>query len=201
MRTGVPQVARACSICRHPRVAEIDAALWKSTAYRQVASNFHASESAIYRHSKHLATPSGGQRAKIIEMAQAPSRLQTMGSAAGHEPMRQNTSADAAVIEELLWTQQCMRAIIEWATTEGQPKIALRAIRESRANLAMIVKLGVFKGGHEPPRVVDPALIIEQIQASLSELPLAERRALLREAPPGLVKLLIDQLGPAPPSR
>ena len=45
-------MARACSICSHLRVAEIDAALLKSVAYRSVAKLFGASKSSVYRHSK-----------------------------------------------------------------------------------------------------------------------------------------------------
>jgi len=43
---------RFCTICSHPKLAEIDAALLRREAYRSVAKRFGASESAVYRHLK-----------------------------------------------------------------------------------------------------------------------------------------------------
>src|SRR5262249_42674576 len=44
------QVARACTICSHPRVLEINEALVQREAYRRVSKRFGASESAMFRH-------------------------------------------------------------------------------------------------------------------------------------------------------
>jgi len=46
---------RVCTICKHPRRAEIDQALVDSETYRSVAKRFGIGESAVYRHRKHLA--------------------------------------------------------------------------------------------------------------------------------------------------
>lgn len=45
---------RLCSICSRSDVAEINRQLSSGTGYRSVAKRFEASESSVYRHSKHL---------------------------------------------------------------------------------------------------------------------------------------------------
>jgi hypothetical protein len=44
------QMARTCTVCRHPKRAEIDAALIRSESFRDVAGRFGTSKSALERH-------------------------------------------------------------------------------------------------------------------------------------------------------
>lgn len=46
---------RTCTVCRHPKREEIDAALVSQVPIRDVSGRFGATKSAIDRHQKHLA--------------------------------------------------------------------------------------------------------------------------------------------------
>ncbi len=68
------QMARPCSVCRHPERAAIDAALVAGEPYRRVASRFETSEASIRRHKGHLSQHlARAHEAK--EVAQADSLL------------------------------------------------------------------------------------------------------------------------------
>jgi hypothetical protein len=195
-------VGRTCTICRHPLVGKIDAELRESTAYRLVASSFNTSESAVYRHSKHFGTVQPSRPgANVVEMGRHNLR-NTVPSAGNHRARKSNSPNGATIsprlshadlIDHLLAIQKCTGEIIERATAEGQSKVALRAIREGRANLALLAKLGASKNAQNSLRADDPSFLREQIQASLLQLPSPERRALLREAPAELAELLREQ--------
>src|SRR5438477_6300327 len=43
---------RICTVCAHQKVSEINAALLRNEAYRNIAKRFGASESAVFRHQR-----------------------------------------------------------------------------------------------------------------------------------------------------
>jgi hypothetical protein len=66
---------RTCSVCRNPKLNEINTALLENESYRNIAKRFEASASAVFRHQQeHL--PAALLKAKdATEVAQADSLM------------------------------------------------------------------------------------------------------------------------------
>lgn len=195
-------MARLCSICSHPRVSEIDAALLGKEAYRKVAQNFDASESSVYRHSKeHLPVVSASSS---VNPSCAGEELTAEVSSAATSYPDQPGKADVNGKESvdllgyMVHIQQRTLAILESASTGGRHETALKAIRETRGNIELISKLeGLLADGGN---MLDlHRLSVEQVgsllRASMGELSVCDRQTLLLEAPE-LADLVPDQFGP-----
>jgi hypothetical protein len=181
-------VARACSICGHSRVTEIDAALLNSVAYRNVAKQFGASESSVYRHSKeHLpvvsryATSERSARDVTVESGSATSHLDHPSAIAAKSRMKRADLVALAVLVEKRTSE-----ILQAAVAAGRHETALKAIRESRGNIELISKLeGLFKeGGDDGWNVLDLCKLSAGdlgllLRASLGELSVRDQQTLL----------------------
>ena len=187
-------MARPCSICRHPRLAEIDAALIQGNAYRRVAKQFEASESSIYRHSKeHLPLAS-----VTCELAPGGAATTVEGSSESErvgQPEGPKGKRSVDLLDYMLRVQERTFSILESARAAGRHETGLKAIRESRENLALISKLQ----GQPGTDMLDLMKLSAEdlavlIRASLGELSARDRQALLLEAPPALAELLTSSL-------
>ena len=78
---------RKCSICLHPKRAEIERAMIDSEAYRSIALRFSASESAVYRHLKdHLPGVIAKGIALASDGAAPPKSKRSAATAKGVKP-------------------------------------------------------------------------------------------------------------------
>jgi hypothetical protein len=108
---------RTCSVCKHPRKAEIDAALISDEPYRIIAERFGTSASATYRHRDHL--PSSLLAAQEVEeVARADSLLDQIRDYQAH-------------VDRL--TRKAEQA--------GDFRTALSGLREARGYLELLAKL------------------------------------------------------------
>lgn len=112
-------MAGRCTVCRHPDLAEIDAALVEEQSAAAVATHFGSlSKPAVQRHKeRHL--PAKLVRAKEV---------------------RDLTDADALLGRALRYEQRA-RIILDRAEQDGDLGMALRAITTARNTLAMLVNM------------------------------------------------------------
>ena len=190
-------MSRACSICRHPRVSEIDAALSEGTAYRRVAKQFEASAPSVYRHAReHL--PIGSASGAVAPESEASDVTAEAGVIAtphsdGARAPVGKRSVD--LLDYMLRVQERTFSILESARAAGRHETGLKAIRESRENLALISKLQ----GQPGTDMLDLMKLSAEdlavlIRASLGELSARDRKELLLESPPGLAELVASSL-------
>lgn len=110
-------MARKCTICEHPQVEAINAALVGGASYRDIARQFAVSKDALFRHRQHLpAELVKAQEAK--EIAQADNLL-----------------------EQLKDLQRRTLSILQAAEQDNDHATALKAIKEARGNLELLAKL------------------------------------------------------------
>ncbi|MBW3557114.1 MAG: hypothetical protein KY454_09310 [Actinobacteria bacterium] len=108
----------ACTICSHPKVEEIDAALVRGESRRRVADWFHASESALQRHRTNCISPAlVTAHAKATEEARYRSLLDRIEEQATR-----------------------LERVIQKAEDGGSTGTMLSAIRELRAMLELLGK-------------------------------------------------------------
>jgi hypothetical protein len=165
-------MARTCTVCKHPKVSEINEALLGNESYRSIAKRFGASQSAMYRHQReHL--PKALVKAKdAAEVLSADNLLARVGE----------LEADA-------------RRIAAAAETSGDLKIALGGIREMVRIVELMAKLTGRLDGNKPPGpgtlndqrrvifnfpVASPELLAEVANAPYADLPAARPRLLIR---------------------
>ena len=112
----VHTMPRRCTVCAHPEVEAIDMALVAGEPYRSVANRYESlSQASVQRHSEnHL--PATLSKAKEAEMVAHADDL----------------------LEQVRDLQVRTFAILEAAEASEQHRTALSAIREARANLALI---------------------------------------------------------------
>jgi hypothetical protein len=111
-------VARVCTVCQHPKRAELDRALVAGEPYRHIASRFGTSTAALQRHkAEHL-----------------PVRL-----------VKADEAAQAAEATDLLREVKALRgkavAILLRAEREGDLKTALAGVREARGCLELLAEV------------------------------------------------------------
>ena len=177
---------RACSICKHPRVLEIDGALLESVAYRSVAKQFEASESAMYRHSKqHLPMVAAAATRAPAGDGAGVSALSTTTHLDESGASTRNAKGGVNLLAYMVRIQQGTGAILEHASAEGRHETALKAIRETRGNVELIAKLQAQLEGRNSLDLrgltaEDLRFIMRQ---SMGELSARDRAELLLEAP------------------
>lgn len=171
-------MARVCSICSHPRVLGIDAALSEGRAYRSVARQFEASESSVYRHWKeHLPIASG-------------STLETRGDAVIESGPVAASRADRSsvrgpdLLDCMARIHNCSIGILEAASAAGRHETALKAIREIRGNIELTAKLEAqLGGGTFDLRNLTAESLQVFLRESVGGLSARDREALLLEEP------------------
>ncbi len=112
-------MAGRCTVCRHPRLAEIDAALVEGESPYDVVAHFGSlSRPAVQRHKeRHLP-------AKLVRAKQ----------------VRDRTEADALMARVLIYEQQA-RDVYEAARDISDLNAALRAITTARNTTALLVNM------------------------------------------------------------
>jgi hypothetical protein len=113
----------ACSVCRHPDVADIDAALVGGTSRRAVSERFGIGASSVQRHkTKHL----------------APSLVQAMRSEPSHA---------AGLLDRIEALIDRVERLVDAAEADGKPGLMLSGVKEMRALLELLGKAtGELKG-------------------------------------------------------
>ena len=111
-------MSRTCTVCIHPDLGSIDAALVAGEPYRSIAKRFGAGASAVYRHLQdHL--PAALAKAKEAgEVAHGDSLL-----------------------DQLQGLQAKALGILARAESAGDLRSALGAIREVRSTLGLVAKV------------------------------------------------------------
>ncbi len=128
-------MARYCTVCRHPDVSQINAAILNGEPYRDIGSGFGFSAATVYRHKQHI-----------------PGTL-----------VKAHEAREVAVADDLLEQVECLRLKTlrlleraekaeEQAASEADQdrhrRTALRALRETRGVLTLLAQLmGELKTG------------------------------------------------------
>ncbi len=117
-------MARTCSLCRHERRAEIDAALMAGLSNRTISKQFEITDSAVQRHRSHL-----------------PRALAPANRAA------EVTRADS-LLEKLAEIESAARRIAAQAEAAEDHRSAIAAIRELIRLAELLARLrGELKAG------------------------------------------------------
>ncbi len=111
---------RPCSICIHPKRAEIDAALVAGGAYRNVATRFDAGPSSVKRHTEHIS----------LTMAKAEQAREVTEAAHG-----------GTLLEQIAELQGDARRIATAAEKDGDLRTALAGIRELIRIVEILAKI------------------------------------------------------------
>jgi hypothetical protein len=111
-------MGRRCKVCCHPARAEIDAALVRGVAYRQIASHYGMSYASVKRHKEaHLP-------AALVEAHEA----------------REVARADSLLVQMRELQERALRILAD-AESQGDLTNANRAIAEARRNIELVAKL------------------------------------------------------------
>lgn len=127
---------RVCTACTHPEREELDRALVRGAAKRQIAARFGLAPSAIGRHAR----------------SHVPAAL------VAAEELRASATADALLGESLALQARAL-ALMERAAAEGDVRGAIVALREARecvelrARLAAELRVAALLGPHAPVSV------------------------------------------------
>jgi hypothetical protein len=165
----------ACTICTHEALSEINLDLMQKVPYRDIASKYDVSTSAVQRHAgRHL--DSSNMRSLAIR---------------GHadELVAQGIATDAKMIYTLLAENYATaRSIQQDAVNCDDPNLALKALKEARDSLALLQKFTAKSG---PEVQGDP-----ELEEDMRQLIMAMKRVLPvhREAAKALVTEL-EMLG------
>ena len=117
-------MARKCSICEHPKRAEIEKAMLDGASLGEIAKRFGTTKSSLHRHRKDHVTANLAQAKQAREVANAETVLDYSA-----------TLRDKAM------------SILETAETAKDWPLALRAIRECKGVLKLLAEVsGELKG-------------------------------------------------------
>ena len=120
-------MSRTCTICAHPDLGSINAALVSGESYRSVAKQFEAGASAVYRHQQE-------------HLPAALVKAQDAGEVARGDYL----------LDQVRDLQGKALAILVQAEAAGDLRVAVSAIREARGNLELLAKmLGMMTERHE----------------------------------------------------
>lgn len=111
-------MARTCTVCVHPDREAIEDALMSSVANRRIAAQYAVSEQAVRRHKASHISATLARATEAGEIARADDLL---------EQVRDLQARTLAILEAVEYT--------------AEHKTALSAIKESRANLELLLKL------------------------------------------------------------
>lgn len=110
-------MSRPCSICKHEKRQEIDAALVKREKYRTLTARFGPSKASLLRHRGHLSTA-------IVKAAE-----------------RREEKIGDNLLQRIRDLNARTLALLDAAERDGEGRAALAAIREVRENTALEMKL------------------------------------------------------------
>ena len=109
---------QTCSICKHPKRAEIDKALLKNIPMRKIAKEYFVSESAIYRHrQRHVS--------KALVQAQAV----------------QENIQGGNLLQQVQFLLEKTYSLLGQAESAGDLRAALAATKEIRSTVELLGKL------------------------------------------------------------
>jgi hypothetical protein len=133
---------RKCTVCEHPKRAEIDTALADSaTRLRGIARTHHLSEDAVFRH----------------KTAHLPATLSK-----AHEAEEASRADD--LLRQVKALQGKTLSLLLKAEAAGELRTALAAIREARGNLELLAKLA---GELDERPVVNVVLIDPRVRDAI----------------------------------
>jgi hypothetical protein len=118
-----------CTICAHPRRAQLELGMILGTSMRVLAKRFECSSDALQRHSKRHLTPT--QRAAILT-AQKPTDVDL-------EALQR--SEGEGILSQLVAQRARLQGHIEQASELGDPRLAIMAEARITANLELVGKL------------------------------------------------------------
>lgn len=151
---------RACSVCSHPRTAEIAKALAAGDPFRTVASRFELTQAAVQRHNVNClraARKPKESRGKAEQVAPADS------SRFDSRDPSTLVATTARLVDEAL-------ALLEHAKGKGDHKIALAALREARDGLQLLMRAaGMLNEASQVTVAIDARRQQMAILARLSE--------------------------------
>ena len=164
---------RKCTVCAHPKRAEIDKLIVEGVPYRSIAGRFSVSKSAVERHAKNHLPRTLAKAHEAKEVARADDLL-----------ARAREYETRAV------------ALLEKAAEENDYGTALRGIKEARSCLELLARLrGELEAQREAEVItIDQIEGWDEIQEEILEAvkPYPEAREALRQA---LIKFVEENQG------
>ncbi len=172
------KMARRCTICDHPRRAEIDRTLLRNEdGYRNIAKRFGISESALFRHRQgHLADvvakgleaeskPESGtvEPAHAVDLAREHRSLESRNTEQAIDAVAQLKAINAACLE-----------VLRQARADGKPVILLKAVDRIARQIELQARLlGQIQEGHTINVAVLPEwhAVRQQILVALHPFP------------------------------
>lgn len=145
---------KTCSICNHPKVAKINAAIISGASYRDISGHSGVSKSSLERHRPHIA--------KAIAKAKT--------ARAGKEAVQAET-----LLDRLLALHQDTKSIFREARKSKDLPSALRAI--ARLEQQIVLEMRLLAEEKQNP-VNDPNALIplETVRRAIKAADEAERR-------------------------
>jgi len=159
---------RPCTVCQHPSRDRIDAAVIRNRPTREIAKRFGLSRSAIARHANHLD--------RSVSMAVSSQTGQVVGQSSQTGQPEARTLPDpieigAPLLEQVRYLHARTLHVLENVT---EPKTALQAVKEARANLEFLARLtGQWVDRHQVTGTVTHELAdldVPALKAKLKEL-------------------------------
>ena len=148
---------RKCSVCAHPDLAEINAAIIRGDSLRDIARQYHLSKDAVARHSK-----------KHLPVALAKAK----------------DASEVASADDLLSQVRDLRdrtlSILSEAETAGKLPVALKAIQVAQGNIELLAKLLIEVEKHRLADIERKSDVRDDL-AGMSNEELEERMRILRD--------------------
>jgi len=142
-------MARKCSICFHPRRAEIEEARLAGSSFRGIARRFAVSEDATERHAaSHLSQ----------KLAKAMAAQEAQSYAAVERHVEREELSGEALLERVLSLARQAEEILRDARADGKPGLALAAIDKAASLLEL---MGRCLGGMQA-QTAQRVLIVER---------------------------------------
>lgn len=164
---------RSCTVCGHPELAAIGKSIAAGGSNRNLASRFNVTPAAVQRHR------AGCLKQPRREKKVAPES--TLASAGGSNRIVSTGDSTPADPRTLLHRAELLlndaHAILTRASSAGDDRMALQAVRETRASLELVMKAHGMLAGDGTTINIDA-----RRGASLEALPPTAWRALLRLA-------------------
>ena len=207
-------MARECKVCAHSRVTEIDALLLavsiQRPSFRNISKHYALSPAAVFRHAKeHLPiVPSSQPEAPNEPKTPAPSGdipapagTATVALSASEAWAAGNLHGGGRITTRLLTNHLALMHaelldVLKAARQNGRIDTALKAHRESRADVELIARMhGLLKDGARGEislRDLSSVQLAELLRANLAEVSARDRADLALECPE-IVTLLPEQ--------
>jgi len=170
---------KPCSICHHPNVAKINAAIINGTSYRDISGRYGTSKSALERHRPHIAKALAKAQKAVAKRDQAIAEKQETATAI------QEAVQAGTLLERLFQVHRDTREIFKEARGAKDHTTALRAIARMEKQLELEARLlGELKDTTPPAPTIDLSQLSDE---DLGHLEIVIERATIRgrsEVPP-----------------